>query len=78
MDLEHPEQLAQMAAEVASLRTAAGDERRRHYDVVAALPPGTDPSPYADAGLPGGLWRFLPHRTSADLVRGVIADGPLR
>ena len=46
------------------------------YDVAAALPPGTDPAPYANAGATWWLTEFDPDAISLDLVRGVLRDGP--
>ena len=46
------------------------------YDIVAALPPGTDPAPYAAVGATWWLVGFPWDALSADQVRGVIRDGP--
>ena len=50
VNLEHPEQLADIVARLTSLREEAGEDPAEPYDVVAALPPGGDPAPYAAAG----------------------------
>jgi probable F420-dependent oxidoreductase len=72
MNLEHPDQLAEMVAGVRALRGDAGDA----YDFVAALPPGGDPAPYAAVGATWWLVDFPGDAASADQVRGVIRDGP--
>jgi hypothetical protein len=46
------------------------------FDVVAALPVGTDPAPYASAGATWWLVEFPWDEVSVDQVRGVIHDGP--
>jgi alkanesulfonate monooxygenase SsuD/methylene tetrahydromethanopterin reductase-like flavin-dependent oxidoreductase (luciferase family) len=76
INLEHPDQLAELVARVAVLRQDAGTEAEP-YDVVAALPPGRDPRPYADAGATWWLVEISPEEASIDQVRDVIGDGPL-
>jgi len=49
VNLEHPDQLAEIVADLTVLRNEAGRDPTEHYDVVAALPPGSDPKLY-----PGG------------------------
>jgi alkanesulfonate monooxygenase SsuD/methylene tetrahydromethanopterin reductase-like flavin-dependent oxidoreductase (luciferase family) len=76
LGIDHPDQLAEVVAEVTALRKAAGEDAAQPYDVVVALPPGSDPAPYAAAG---ATWRLveLPQvPVSVDQVRGVIRDGP--
>jgi alkanesulfonate monooxygenase SsuD/methylene tetrahydromethanopterin reductase-like flavin-dependent oxidoreductase (luciferase family) len=46
VNLQHPGQLAEAAATLASLRP----HTTAPYDIAIALPPGTDPPPYAKAG----------------------------
>jgi alkanesulfonate monooxygenase SsuD/methylene tetrahydromethanopterin reductase-like flavin-dependent oxidoreductase (luciferase family) len=46
------------------------------YDIAVALPPGTDPAPYAAAGATWWLTEFEPEAVSLDRVRGVLRDGP--
>lgn len=72
VNLTHPDQLAEVAATIAELRgpAAAG------YDIAVALPPGTDPAPYATAGATWWLTDFAPETVSLDEVRGVLRDGP--
>jgi alkanesulfonate monooxygenase SsuD/methylene tetrahydromethanopterin reductase-like flavin-dependent oxidoreductase (luciferase family) len=72
VNLEHPDQLAEIAAALASLR----EHRTAPYDIAVALPPGTDLAPYARAGATWWLTEFEPGAASADQVRGVLRDGP--
>jgi alkanesulfonate monooxygenase SsuD/methylene tetrahydromethanopterin reductase-like flavin-dependent oxidoreductase (luciferase family) len=77
MNLDHPDQLAEMVADLAALREKAGHDPTESYDVVASLPPGTDPAPYAAAGATWWTAEFPPDALSLDRVRAVIRDGPL-
>jgi alkanesulfonate monooxygenase SsuD/methylene tetrahydromethanopterin reductase-like flavin-dependent oxidoreductase (luciferase family) len=77
-NVEHPDQLAEMVADVTALREEAGRDPAAPYDFVAAPPFGTDPAPYAAAG---ATWWFAAspgESASVDQVRGVIRDGPYR
>jgi alkanesulfonate monooxygenase SsuD/methylene tetrahydromethanopterin reductase-like flavin-dependent oxidoreductase (luciferase family) len=76
MNLENPNQLAEMVAEVTAMRRDAG-KASEQYDFIAALPPGTDPVPYAEAGATWWLVEFPSDSISVDQVRGVIGDGPV-
>jgi len=76
INLEHPDQLAEIVTDLAALRMPIGGDAPDPYDVVAALPPGTDPAPYAAAGATWWLVEFPWDAVSVDLVRGVIRDGP--
>jgi alkanesulfonate monooxygenase SsuD/methylene tetrahydromethanopterin reductase-like flavin-dependent oxidoreductase (luciferase family) len=76
VNLEHPDQLAEIVAELIALRGDAGLAVAEPYDVVAPLPPGTDPAPYAAAGATWWLVEFPWDAASVDQVRGVIRDGP--
>ncbi len=76
VNLEHPDQAAEIVSELAALQAVAGKTPGDSYDVVAALPPGTDPVPYAAAGATWWLVEFPWDAISTDLVRGVIRDGP--
>ncbi|HET9720652.1 MAG TPA: hypothetical protein VFP55_11280 [Solirubrobacteraceae bacterium] len=42
VNLEHPGQLAQIVADLTALRQAAGTAGLQPYNVVAALPPGSE------------------------------------
>ena len=76
VNLEHPDQLAQIVADLTELRQAAGTASTQPYDVIAALPPGKDPAPYAAAGATWWLVEFPPEAATVDRVREVIHDGP--
>ena len=74
--LDSPDQLAEMVAAVTALRQQAGRDAAEPYDIVADLPPGHDPTPYAAAGatwwLVGPPWDAV----TVDQVRGVLREGP--
>lgn len=74
VDLAHPDQLAEIVATIAELR---GDTSAP-YDIAVALPPGTDPTGYAESGATWWMPDFDPETVSLDLVRGVLHDGPAR
>ena len=76
VNLEYPEQLAEIVADVTLLRREIGRDLAEPYDVAAALPPGTDPAPYAEAGATWWMVEFPSEVVSVDQVRGVIRDGP--
>jgi alkanesulfonate monooxygenase SsuD/methylene tetrahydromethanopterin reductase-like flavin-dependent oxidoreductase (luciferase family) len=69
--LEHPEDLAALAADVRSLRNPGAGP----LDVVVGMPPGQDPRPWRAAGATWDVVAF-PVGTTADDVRGVLRDGP--
>jgi alkanesulfonate monooxygenase SsuD/methylene tetrahydromethanopterin reductase-like flavin-dependent oxidoreductase (luciferase family) len=69
--LEHPDQMAEVVAEVTALREKAGESEP--YDFVAALPPGTDPAPYAAAGATWWVVGFPPDAVSVAQVRDAIS-----
>jgi alkanesulfonate monooxygenase SsuD/methylene tetrahydromethanopterin reductase-like flavin-dependent oxidoreductase (luciferase family) len=69
--VEHPDQLAEIAAELTRLG------REEPFDLAVELDPGSDPAPYAAAGATWGLVAFPPHPLSVDRVRGVIREGPI-
>lgn len=71
VNLEHPDQLAEITAAIAGLR----QDTASPFDIAIALPPGTDPAPYARAGATWWLTEFDPP-VSLDQVRGVLRDGP--
>jgi alkanesulfonate monooxygenase SsuD/methylene tetrahydromethanopterin reductase-like flavin-dependent oxidoreductase (luciferase family) len=74
--LDHPEQLAEIVADLTALRREAGRDPTEPYDVVVALPPGSDPAPYIAAGATWWLVEFPWDALSVDQVRTVIRDGP--
>jgi hypothetical protein len=73
VNLERPDQLADIVATIADLR----QPNTTRYDIAVALPPGTDPVPYAKAGATWWLAEFDPDAVSVDQVRGVLRDGPV-
>ncbi|MGH9209074.1 MAG: LLM class flavin-dependent oxidoreductase [Acidimicrobiales bacterium] len=74
-NVERPDQFADIVAAVAALREQLGRDTEP-YDMVSALPPGTDPAPYAAAGATWWLVDFDPDAATIDRVRGAIHDGP--
>jgi alkanesulfonate monooxygenase SsuD/methylene tetrahydromethanopterin reductase-like flavin-dependent oxidoreductase (luciferase family) len=76
VNVEHPDQLAEIVADVSALRKEAGNDGAEPYDIVAALPPGDDPTPYAAVGATWWMVGFPWDAVSVDRVRGVIRDGP--
>lgn len=72
-NLDHPDQLAEVAAAIADLRRDA----TAPYDIAVGLPIGVDPAPYAKAGATWWLPEFAPETVSLDAVRGVLRDGPM-
>ena len=76
VDLEHPDQLAEIVTELTTLRKEIGRNITEPFDVVAALPPGTDPAPYTSAGATWWMVEFPWDEVSVDQVRGVIREGP--
>src|SRR6266540_667582 len=76
VNLEHPNQLAEIVADLTALRREAGRDPTEPYDVVVALPPGDDPAPYAAAGATWWLVEFPWDAVSVDQVRAVIRAGP--
>jgi alkanesulfonate monooxygenase SsuD/methylene tetrahydromethanopterin reductase-like flavin-dependent oxidoreductase (luciferase family) len=71
-NLQHPDQLAEIAAALAELR-----QDNRPYDIAVGLPVGVDPLPYTRAGATWWLPEIAPEAVSLDAVRGVLRDGPL-
>ena len=74
--LEHPEQLAELSAELERLRREPGAGESESFDLAVELDPGSDPAPYAAAGATWGLVAFPWNPVSVDQVRGVIHEGP--
>jgi alkanesulfonate monooxygenase SsuD/methylene tetrahydromethanopterin reductase-like flavin-dependent oxidoreductase (luciferase family) len=70
IDLEAPEQLAELLGEVESARGGDGP-----FDVVVETAPDEDPAPWVDAGATWVLASFGRQPREAD-VRAVIAAGP--
>jgi alkanesulfonate monooxygenase SsuD/methylene tetrahydromethanopterin reductase-like flavin-dependent oxidoreductase (luciferase family) len=76
VNLESPDQLAEIVAEIGVLRRESGAEPGSPYDVIAALPPDIDPAPYARAGATWWLVELDADTVSIDRLRGVIGNGP--
>jgi alkanesulfonate monooxygenase SsuD/methylene tetrahydromethanopterin reductase-like flavin-dependent oxidoreductase (luciferase family) len=74
--LEHPDQLAEIAAELTLLHREAGKREAEPFDIAVELEPGSDPAPFAAVGATWGLVAFPWHPVSVDQVRGVIRSGP--
>jgi alkanesulfonate monooxygenase SsuD/methylene tetrahydromethanopterin reductase-like flavin-dependent oxidoreductase (luciferase family) len=70
--IEHPDQLAEISAELGRLRPGDGAP----FDIAVEIEPGSDPTPYAAAGATWGLVAFGWNPVSVDQVRGVIREGP--
>src|ERR671915_722344 len=69
VNLEHPDQLAEIVSDLAALRREERSDATEHYDVVVALPPGNDPTPYAAAGATWWLVGFQWDALSVDQAR---------
>jgi alkanesulfonate monooxygenase SsuD/methylene tetrahydromethanopterin reductase-like flavin-dependent oxidoreductase (luciferase family) len=78
VNLQHPDQLVEIVADLALLRSEARKPATEPYDIVAEFPPGSDPAPYAAAGATWGLVGFPADGPSLDAVRGVISDAPVQ
>jgi alkanesulfonate monooxygenase SsuD/methylene tetrahydromethanopterin reductase-like flavin-dependent oxidoreductase (luciferase family) len=76
INLDAPEQLAEIVSDLTALRPDAETEHEDAYDIVVRLRPGTDPGPYAAAGATWWLVAFPWDRVSEDRVRGIIREGP--
>lgn len=76
INLEHPDQLAEIAANLATLRQEAGRDPAETYDIVASLPPGTDPTPYGAAGATWWVTESPAEGATIDRVRGILREGP--
>jgi alkanesulfonate monooxygenase SsuD/methylene tetrahydromethanopterin reductase-like flavin-dependent oxidoreductase (luciferase family) len=72
MNLEHPDQLAEMAADVTALRAGNAEP----YDFVVEPPPGDDPMRYAAVGATWWLAGLAAESASVDEVRELIREGP--
>ncbi len=76
VNLEHPDQLAEIVAALTTLRRQADRDPAESFDVVAALPPHADSAPYRAAGATWYVVDFPGDAVSIDLVRDVIRSGP--
>jgi len=77
INLEHPDQLAEIVADLTALRRADGTSDSPPYDIVVDLEPGRDPAPYIEAGATWCLVGVPADAARADLVRAIIRDGPI-
>ncbi len=77
VNLEHPDQLAEIVADLTALRRADGTTDPQPYDIVVDLEPGCDPAPYIEAGATWCLVGVSADAARADLVRAIIRDGPI-
>jgi alkanesulfonate monooxygenase SsuD/methylene tetrahydromethanopterin reductase-like flavin-dependent oxidoreductase (luciferase family) len=76
-NLAHPDQLAEIVADLTQLRRAAGTADPQPYDIVVNLEPGCDPAPYVEAGATWWLVGVAADSARAGLVRAIIRDGPV-
>jgi probable F420-dependent oxidoreductase len=76
VNLERPDQLAEMIEILTALRREAGADPAEPFDIVAALGPGDDPVPWAATGATWWTVDFPAESISVDHVRGVIREGP--
>ena len=77
VNLDHPDQLAEIVATLTDLRSDLRRPTTAPYDVVVALPPGVDPAPYAKVGATWWLPEIELEELSLDRVRGVLREGPV-
>jgi alkanesulfonate monooxygenase SsuD/methylene tetrahydromethanopterin reductase-like flavin-dependent oxidoreductase (luciferase family) len=76
-NLDHADQLVEMIGDLGRLRRALGKGHADAFDIVTALEPGIDPTPYIAAGATWWLVGVPEEEATLDHVRGVIRDGPL-
>ena len=76
VNLEHPDQLAALVADVAALRQTSEPMSATPYDVAVAVAPDSDPQAHVAAGATWLLVEFEPDGVSVDQVRGVARNGP--
>jgi alkanesulfonate monooxygenase SsuD/methylene tetrahydromethanopterin reductase-like flavin-dependent oxidoreductase (luciferase family) len=77
INLDHPEQLAEIVAQLNVLRDSHARTDSEPYDVIVELEPDIDPGPYAAAGATWWLLAWPSESISVDLLRGAIRDGPV-
>src|ERR687895_690716 len=76
INLEHPDQLAEIAANLATLRRQAGKDPPPNSDTLAPPSPGTDPAPYGAAGATWWVTESPAEGATIDRVRGILREGP--
>jgi alkanesulfonate monooxygenase SsuD/methylene tetrahydromethanopterin reductase-like flavin-dependent oxidoreductase (luciferase family) len=74
VNLEHPDQLAEIVTAITTLREQVGTGITEPFDIVTTIEPGHDPAPHAAAGATWWLAELPPETVTIDLVRGVIRD----
>ena len=72
VNLTDPDQLAEAVEGVQEFRA----DPTAPYDVVVALPPGTDTAPYAAVGATWCLTELDPHTIRRAEVEAIVAEGP--
>lgn len=77
VNLEGPDQLAELASAARALRHEAGVDPEAPYDVIASLEAGVDPAPYAAAGATWWLVESPSLSASAAQIRDIIRNGPV-
>jgi hypothetical protein len=73
VNLENVDEFARAVSTVRALRM----DSTAPFEIVAALPPGTDLAPYAEAGATWWMTEFEPGVSLAE-VRDVVREGPAR
>lgn len=76
VNLDDPEQLADLVELLTEVRRSAGDDLSRPYDVATEILPGADPAPFVEAGATWILVAFDPAEVTLDAVQGALRDGP--
>lgn len=72
INLTHPDQLAEAVEGVLEFRA----DPTTPYDVAVALPPDTDPAPYAAAGATWCLTDLDPHNLHLTDLTAIVTNGP--
>jgi alkanesulfonate monooxygenase SsuD/methylene tetrahydromethanopterin reductase-like flavin-dependent oxidoreductase (luciferase family) len=72
IEVETPDQLAEIVAEAQSLRPADAGA----FDVAVGGPVGTDTAPYEAAGATWWMASFSPYEVTLETVRAVAREGP--
>ena len=72
IEVEAPDQLAEIVAQARALRAADAGA----FDVAVGGPAGTDTAPYEAAGATWWMTSFSPYDVSVATVRAVAREGP--
>jgi probable F420-dependent oxidoreductase len=78
VNLTEPDQLAEIVADVRSMRAEAGRPADESYDVAVEIPADSDFAAWRAAGATWWMAGFDPEALRLDEVRGVLTDGPIR